>query len=56
MTILELNAKKKAPNQYSPEELKERAILAIEQMERGEGTPHEEMTKKFTAKPLPRQE
>lgn len=40
---------KKAPCQYSPEQLRDRALLAIEQMQNGEGTPHEEMKKRFTA-------
>lgn len=39
----------KHPCQYSAEELKERAKLAIEQMQQGEGTAHEEMKKRFTA-------
>lgn len=39
----------KMPCQYTPEELKARALIAIEQMNQGEGTPHEEMKKKFTA-------
>jgi uncharacterized coiled-coil DUF342 family protein len=55
MNLLELNAKKaelikllkKAPCQYSTEELKERALLAIEEMKQGKGISHEEMKNRY---------
>lgn len=39
----------KYPCQYSAEELKERALRGIEEMEQGKGTPHEEMKNRFSA-------
>jgi hypothetical protein len=40
---------KKVPCQYSAEELKERALLAIEEMKQGKGISHEEMKNRFSA-------
>ncbi|MDR1160836.1 MAG: hypothetical protein LBK45_00705 [Tannerellaceae bacterium] len=46
MNVLESN-EKNAPCQYAAEELKERALLAIEEMKQGKGVAHEDMKNRY---------